>query len=453
MSTPFKNLIKKFFSRTETTETPSVFSSYKTYMAISNKTPVCMAPWTSMSFNIDGTVTACCLNRKTSVSIKGKTIREVWESEAFETLRNQVKKEDLSYDCAECLNNLNNSAFDTIKAKDYIKYKPNNKYPKVMEFCLENTCNLACTMCNSVLSSSIRKEKGLAPSISSYDQGFVEELKEFIPFLEEAIFAGGEPFLIQSYFDIWELMLEINPQIKISIVTNGTVLNSKIKDLLKRGNFNFNISIDSLDKETYEGIRRNANFDKLMQNLDWFIDYAFKNKTEINIPICPLVSNWKTIPDAIRFVNEKKIRANFVFVERPFSLSLIYAPSKLLEEIESFYKEQDFENLNEISNHNISKFEDLIKNLSSWKKKNLSIKPTNENYLVNLEKWESSFKDANETSKKIVSLIKEIVPELESNNKDMVVGLLAQLSSERLHELFKNKNKREIKIIFEELIG
>ena len=41
----------------------------------------------------------------------------------------------------------------------------------------------------------------------------------------------------------------------------------RLKDLLDKGNFHINISIDSLQKEVYEQIRVNANFDRVIQRL------------------------------------------------------------------------------------------------------------------------------------------------------------------------------------------
>src|SRR5205814_4784152 len=104
-------------------------------------------------------------------------------------------------------------------------YPHNPERPRIMEFCLENTCNLACVMCNSLLSSSIRKNEHLPPLKKQYDEHFADQLIPYIPYLKEAIFSGGEPFLIPLYYKIWEQMLDINPDITICVVTNGSTLN------------------------------------------------------------------------------------------------------------------------------------------------------------------------------------------------------------------------------------
>jgi MoaA/NifB/PqqE/SkfB family radical SAM enzyme len=75
----------------------------------------------------------------------------------------------------------------------------------MMELEIENTCNLECVMCIGELSSAIRKNRDKLPPIKSpYNEAFVEQLEEFIPHLKELRFNGGEPFLINSVFRIFE---------------------------------------------------------------------------------------------------------------------------------------------------------------------------------------------------------------------------------------------------------
>ena len=56
----------------------------------------------------------------------------------------------------------------------------------------------------------------------------------------------------------------LNPKLKINIATNGTVYNKQVRTILDKCNIHLNISIDSLDKENYESIRINGDFDELM---------------------------------------------------------------------------------------------------------------------------------------------------------------------------------------------
>lgn len=415
--------------------------------------PFCIAPWSSMSFNMDGTVAVCCYNKKTTVSIVGKSIKEVWESTIFNALREHVEKNDLSYDCQICLNKIQIGSNTNLKARDYDKFKQ-GKWPQIMEFCLDNVCNLACDMCNSALSSTIRKNNDLPPFQTKYSEEFLNELDEFIPYLKEAVFVGGEPFLIPSYFVIWDKIKKLNPSIIISIVTNGTVLNNRIKSVLKDGKFNLNISIDSVDKNTYEKIRNNAKFDTLMNNFEWFKDYCEHKQTTLNIPICPMTSNWKTIPDVVRFAIKNNAYINFCYVDKPLSLSLIEASPELLETILKSFSIEQFEMNSFLSQQNVEKFKNLILDIEKWRERQLNKLKNN----LNFQDWRSNILSKVDVNKKvhlieILDKIEIAYTSLNKEEKEYVLYTMSQLSIDRIYEACHKKTKKEIDLMIRDVLG
>lgn len=249
-------------------------------------------------------------------------------------MRNAIKRNDLSYRCNTCKKNLENRNFVNVLARAYDNNYPLSDYPSIMEFELDNTCNLECTMCTGLLSSSIRKNREKLPPLKSpYGDKFVQELREFIPHLYEARFNGGEPFLIRTYFKIWDAILEINPAVKITIATNGTVLNERVKDYLSRGNFHLNISIDGLTKETYNQIRVNSNIDTVLSNFFYFKKFCQANNRTLCVMINPMRQNWWEMPDFVNFCNEHGVNLWFNTIERPLDQALWNLPSAELEKI------------------------------------------------------------------------------------------------------------------------
>lgn len=77
-------------------------------------------------------------------------------------------------------------------------------------------------------------------------------------------FGGGEPFLCPSFL---ELCRYIGKKAEISVTTNGTVLNDNIYNLLQNSNINLTISIDTLDAQTYEGIRQGIKLSNVLNNI------------------------------------------------------------------------------------------------------------------------------------------------------------------------------------------
>ena len=360
----------------------------KKYNQTRNKnaqTFICHAPYVNLNFEQNGNVTACCYNR---TFVLGKypenTIQEIWNGEQIKELRNYIKEGDLSGGCSACGEVIMSGNFSGSKARYFDEYagnKNSNKWfksifkstkneilPKVLEFEISNSCNLECTMCSGYFSSAIRKNREKLPAFKNhYDLDFVEQISHFLPTLIDAKFLGGEPFLIDLYYKIWDKIIMINPKIRVHITTNGTVLNKKVKNYLEQLNAGIVISLESLNRERYEQIRVNASFDILMESIHYFIDYTKKKGTYLSFAVCPIQKNWMDIPDIIKFCNEHEIDIHFNTVWSPETESLMYLDAIKLSEIIDFYNEQSLHNKTRVAHRNEMKFKQLIDQLSSWR--------------------------------------------------------------------------------------
>ena len=312
-----------------------VVRDYERSRTIRNKEHICHAPFNNLYFNTEGHVAVCWLTFNDPVIYsEDRTLWEIWQDTKFKSLRDHVAHNDLHYGCRTCEKNLLNGNFVNVLAKAYDSDVPLGDYPSIIEFELDNTCNLGCTMCNGMLSSTIRRDReGLPPLKSPYGQKFIDELRDFIPHLSEARFNGGEPFLIKTYWPIWEMILEIKPEIKVTIATNGTVLTSKVKDFMRRGNVHLNISIDGFTAETYESIRIGGNFKRLMKNLDWFAEFCNANDRTLCIMINPMRQNWWEMPLFLNWVNQRNVHLWFNTIQRPEDQAIWNLPAATLQEI------------------------------------------------------------------------------------------------------------------------
>jgi MoaA/NifB/PqqE/SkfB family radical SAM enzyme len=315
--------------------TDSDYIAYNKSRFIPEKKYICHAPFNNLYFNTEGHIAVCWLTFNNPVHYtENKTLRELWNDIKFQSLREHIKKNDLGYQCHICHKHIKEGNHVNVLSKAYDNDYPLTDFPSIMEFELDNTCNLACTMCNGMLSSTIRRDReNLPPLKSPYGKKFLEELKEFIPHLKEVRFNGGEPFLIKIYYEIWDMILEINPEIKITIATNGTVLNNKVKSYLDRGNFHLNISVDGFSKETYESTRINGNFTNLMQNIEWFKSYCHKHARTLCIMINPMRQNWWEMPDFVNWCNANSVHLWFNTIVRPENQAIWNLPAKELGKI------------------------------------------------------------------------------------------------------------------------
>jgi MoaA/NifB/PqqE/SkfB family radical SAM enzyme len=210
---------------------------------------------------------------------------------------------------------IDNEETSILRGYDHLEKYKDNIWPTSMSFAISNACNYECLMCGGSWSSSIRKNREKKPPIKiPYDDNFVEELKDFIPHLKDVRMSGGEPFLNSFTYKILDLFIELNPNIEIVITSNGSILNSKIKNYIdKLKNLKISISLDAVNKKTYELIRKNSNFELVMNNMDYFIS---KNVLS-GIAVCPIIQNIYEILDIVDFCISKNIDFYFNNVYYP----------------------------------------------------------------------------------------------------------------------------------------
>jgi molybdenum cofactor biosynthesis enzyme MoaA len=313
-----------------------------------------------------GNATACCFNR---VHILGKypenSISEIINGEKRQNLQSELCRQNFMYGCQHCHKLIESGNFEGVEARLYDGLKHQEKQPSEIIFELDNTCNLECAMCHEGFSSSIAKAKGISTKSTPYDEVFIKQLEPYIKNLKVAKFLGGEPFLINIYYKIWDLIIEINPKCKINLQTNGTVYNDKVESYLKKGNFYIGVSIDSLQKETFESIRKNANLDLVLQNLDKIIDISKKKNNYVNLSVCPMQQNWKELPDLVNFCNNKKI---FIYFNTVYTDG--FAISQMDEEelikIKTHLNTAKISGRGIIAKRNIRFFNNLKTQIESW---------------------------------------------------------------------------------------
>lgn len=367
---------------------PKVLEQYVATRSGTYKLVVCHAPFVNLNFEQNGNVRACCYNTKDILGTwPQQSISEIWASERAHQLRKHILENDLGGGCTECGNMIVAGNHQGVRAKYFDEYAPNNllsrfhylrnklsqhvNYPRVMEFELSNECNLECVMCNGYFSSSIRKNREkLPPIVSPYNDRFVDELDEFIPHLTDAKFLGGEPFMIEIYLKIWERILMLNPSVRIHITTNGTFLNNRIKDLLEGLRAGIILSIDSVNEKTYNKIRINGNFKKVMENMEYLLDYTKRKRTFISMAACPIIYNWKELPHMLSFCLERNIALYFNAVFTPEELSLKEQPIEFLQEVIAHLENQPAPekrgSLQSPRNLSINAYNDFIKQLKGW---------------------------------------------------------------------------------------
>jgi len=143
-------------------------------------------------------------------------------------------------------------------------------YPRTLFYLIDVLCNEKCSKCGHWKYKSHKTIEGCQHIVS-----FIKA----IPHLNELVFVGGEPLIYKS--TILEIISNISPAIKSTIITNGVLADSKFIDSLKGTNTHIVFSIDTMDKDFWKFVRGKDTYDQVFGNLK----YALKalNQTQVSV--------------------------------------------------------------------------------------------------------------------------------------------------------------------------
>jgi len=166
--------------------------------------------------------------------------------------------------------------------------------PRFLQVVLTTKCNLDCIMC------------GLPHTNYTLSENFKKNIIEYIPFLENVIWQGGEPLLYKDFIEFFSISTQFN--VHQAITTNGLLIDESFLEIINNSEskVNLDISIDSVNKYTYEKIRRRASFDLLMSKINLITKKInFKKNFIFGMQVVIMKSNYKQIADMIDFALDK----------------------------------------------------------------------------------------------------------------------------------------------------
>ncbi len=115
---------------------------------------------------------------------------------------------------------------------------------------------------------------------------------------------GGEPFLK----NLEEIIKRTSSKMKFSITTNGSIVRDQfIKLFLNNKNIKITISLDSLENEKSNLIRKNIDVNKVIENIKKLCEHEeLRERLSIRTTISTI--NYKEAYDIIRFCEDNKIK-------------------------------------------------------------------------------------------------------------------------------------------------
>lgn len=172
-------------------------------------------------------------------------------------------------------------------------------------------CNLNCIMCQ--IHSQRDRHKLQSMKKADFDL-FVEKL---FPYLVEVHPTNiGEPLTSEWFEYLCDKIVEYG--VLLDLTTNGTLLTEKIAYKILPNLLDVKISFDGIKKETFERIRRNADYDLVIRNINNLLKIRdiVNPKGSITLQMTVFDFNYQELLDIIRFARDKginRVKAYHVF--------------------------------------------------------------------------------------------------------------------------------------------
>jgi len=155
---------------------------------------------------------------------------------------------------------------------------------------LTSRCNLSCVYCHA------EGEKDPESEMSTAE--IIEIMRTAAKFGIRSIkFTGGEPLLRP---DLLEIIRAVPPGVESSLTTNGILLAGMAKDLRDAGLRRVNVSLDSLNHETYKRITGSDRLDEVLSGIDAALR-AGLTPVKLNMVVLSGIND-KEVDDFIRYV-------------------------------------------------------------------------------------------------------------------------------------------------------
>ena len=216
-----------------------------------------------------------------------------------------------------------------------------NRTINYLRLAVTDRCNLRCNYCMPSEGINFQPNKNLLT---------IEELCKLSSIMvgqgiDKIRITGGEPFVRKDLMVLLEYLTQLDGLEDISITTNATLIGPYIDQLKELGIKNINVSLDAIDRETFERITRRDLYDIVHNNLIRLITEGFNvrinfialedQNTQDIIPILELMKHY---PVAVRFLEEMPFNGG----SKSFD-ALSWSYKKILDHIRTKYP--DFEKL------------------------------------------------------------------------------------------------------------
>jgi MoaA/NifB/PqqE/SkfB family radical SAM enzyme len=251
---------------------------------------------------MQGDVFVCCPPWCRSYSfgnIYEQSFDEIWNGEKAKEFRRQFINDDYKYcDLNLCVKDCSRNIVPSETAPK----------PRTFIFCYDATCNVKCIFCRSCHQKQ---------DLSYFNDNMDAIIQNMLENAENVVLSGvGEALFSPHSRKLIKRIAELFPKVKFSLISNGILCdedNLKELGIIDRL-LSITVSLHAVNKETYDKLVVNGDFDKVMKNLHFLS--SLKNTGKLDRFILNFVVNaynYKEMADYIKMA--QKIGATVGFLE------------------------------------------------------------------------------------------------------------------------------------------
>lgn len=212
-----------------------------------------------------------------------------------------------------------------------------NRIINYLRLAVTDRCNLRCNYCMPSGGISFAQNEKLFT---------IDELSKLSTILvhqgiDKIRITGGEPFVRKDLMVLLRKLTTLKGLNDISITTNATLIGPYIDELKELGITNVNVSLDAINKETFERITRRNQYDIVYNNLIRLISEGFNVRINFialenqNIQdIIPILEVMKHYNVSVRFLEEMPFNGG----SKKFN-SINWNYKKIFDHISSYFSE------------------------------------------------------------------------------------------------------------------
>ncbi len=272
---------------------------------------ICKHPFQSIQVQNTGEIYCCCCFWTDFYSfgnIFEKSFDEIWNGEKAKEFRRQFIKKNYKY----CKLDVCDAALEEIEPS------LTAPYPKRIEFSYDRHCNVRCIFCRNEKNKeeeefNRNKEKRIE---ENFDRVFTPVIKN-AEFVE--LNSAGELFASKHSMEIVKKIININPNIKFGVISNGILFSKEItqKIGLEDRLSSAIISIHAAKEKTYNKLVEKGNFKAVIENVKYLSELkkcGKLNNLQLNFVVTSI--NYKEMKDFAKFAKEMGATAFFINYHR-----------------------------------------------------------------------------------------------------------------------------------------